>query len=881
VTNLEFEGKDVPVEDGDTVASALYRSGVRTFSRSFKYHRPRGLYCVSGDCPNCLVTVDGEVDIRACECAARAGQTIVRQNAWPNADRDALVVTDYLHKLLPVGFYYKTLAKPKFAWPIAEKLIRHVAGLGKADKADTVREGLARVHRHPDVLVIGAGVAGLSAALAAAEGGKAVLLLDEHTPGYRVAPGPTKTEIERLAAEVAGVEAITTLWDAPVVGLYEGPLAVAVTDTESVFVHPQAIVVASGGMETHRVFAGNDLPGVFLARGAARLAGVHGVRVGDRAVVWVEQPEALEHVETLRRSGVAIAAIVAPDGFEVDGGSARVLRGEVTKATGRRKVEGVVVGGETIPCELLVIGSTIQSNAHLPRLSYDLPVVVAGDAATPGASLEEAVASGRSAGEQAAGGLELLQLPANTPPAKCGDAGYVCICEDVSVNDVTTAIGEGFDSAELLKRYTTVTMGPCQGRLCADQLRAIAERTTPAERERVALPTTLRPPVRPLTLEMAAAGASHHVERHTRLRAAHAKLGATFMWAGPWKRVEAYGGDVEGEYRAVRERVGVIDVGTLGKFLVAGPDAGAFLDRLYPMRVSDLQPGRLRYGLMLEEGGVIIDDGTVLALGDGRYYCTVTTSGAERLESWMLDWAEAWGHSIFVVNQTSSMGAINVAGPRSRELLAKLSDDDLTNESFPYLRHQRITVAGVPCIAMRIGFVGELAYELHFPSSQSQTLWDAVLEAGAEWQIRPFGVLAQRLLRLEKGHIIVSQDTDFETLPSKVGMGWAVKMDKDDFIGKAALARLAPRTNRETLVPWTMAKGAKAPPEGSTITIGGKLVGRVTSAGDSIALGHPIGLAWIATDRATDGAAVTIGGQEARIQIGHAFYDPEGAKLRA
>ena len=881
MSNLDFEGKDVRVEDGDTVASALYRSGVRTFSRSFKYHRPRGLYCVSGDCPNCLVTVDGEVDVRACECAARSGQTVIRQNAWPSADRDVLAVTDYMHKLLPVGFYYKTMAKPAFAWPLAEKLIRHVAGLGKADKSDTPREGLGRVHRHPEVLVIGAGVAGLSAALAAAEGGKAVLLIDEHSPGYRVAPGATKAEIERLTAEVAGVPAITTLWDAPVIGLYEGPLAVAVTDTESVFVHPAAIVVASGGMETHRVFAANDLPGVFLGRGAARLAGVHGLKVGDRAVVWAEQAEALEHIATLRGNGVSIAAVVTPDGLDVAGISERVIRGEVSKATGRRKVEGVVVGGETIPCDLLVVGSAIQANAHLPRLSYELPVVVAGDAASPGATLADAIASGRAAGEQASRGLGLYELPPNEPAPTCGDAGYVCICEDVSVGDVKTAIGEGFDSAEILKRYTTVTMGPCQGRLCASQLRAIAERTTPAERDRVGQPTTLRPPVRPLTLEMAAAGAAHHVQRHTRLRDAHLSRGATMMWAGPWKRVEAYRGDVEGEYRAVRERVGVIDVGTLGKFLVAGPDAGVFLDRLYPMRVSDLQPGRLRYGLMLEEGGVIIDDGTVLALGDGRYYCTVTTSGAERLESWMLDWAEAWGHSIFVVNQTASLGAVNVAGPKARALLAKLSDDDLSNESFPYLRHRRITVAGVPCIAMRIGFVGELAYELHFPSSRSQTLWDAILAAGAEWQIRPFGVLAQRLLRLEKGHIIVSQDTDFETLPSKVGMDWAVKMDKDDFIGKAALARLAPRTNRETLVPWTMARGTKAPPEGSTITIGGKLVGRVTSAGDSIALGHPIGLAWIATDRATDGVTVRIGEAEARIQIGHAFYDPEGAKLRA
>ncbi len=377
------------------------------------------------------------------------------------------------------------------------------------------------------------------------------------------------------------------------------------------------------------------------------------------------------------------------------------------------------------------------------------------------------------------------------------------------------------------------------------------------------------------------AGAVHHMERHTALTETHLALGASMMWAGPWKRVEAYNGDVQGEYQAVRQRVGLIDVGTLGKFLVAGPDATEFLERIYPMRVADLEPGRLRYGLLLEEGGVIIDDGTVCALGDGRYYLTVTTSGAERLESWMLDWAEAWGHDVYVVNQTASLGALNVAGPQARALLQKLSDDPLDRESFPYIRHRQITVAGVPCLAMRLGFVGELAYELHFPAAQSEALWNAIMEAGQEWDIRPFGLMAQRLLRLEKGHIIVSQDTDFETTPWKIGMQWAVKLDKPWFVGKAALLRGQQRDDRELLVPWTLPTGTACPPEGSTVTVGGRLAGRVTSAWDSPTLGHPIGLAWVHRAHAAAGTKIGVGGAPGTVFSGHAFYDPEGEKLRA
>ncbi len=879
MASIELEGTEIPIREGDTIAAALYRSGVRVFSRSFKYHRPRGLYCSAGDCPNCLVTVDGEVNVRSCECRAKPGQKVARQNAWPSVDRDALAIIDRMHWALPVGFYYKAGIKPKFAWPMAEPMIRKMAGLGFVDPHDAPRH-LNRVNHHPDVLVVGAGVAGLSAALAAAAAGKSVLLIDEHTPGARVAAGPTRDAIAGLEAEVARDARIETIWDASATGLYEGPLLIAVAGDETLHVHPLAIVLACGGRELHRVFAGNDLPGVMLARGAARLAGVHGVKPGERAVVWAEQPEALAHVATLRAAGVAIAAVVAPEGLDtsaLDG--IEVVRGEITAAKGRKALSGVVAAGRTITCDLLAIGSEIQPNEHLVRLAYDLPVVIAGDAAGDGLGLDEAAASGRAAGAAAAAGPALYQVEPQKPRT-CGAAGYVCLCEDVSVKDLEVAIDEGFDSAELLKRYTTVTMGPCQGRLCSDQLRAVAARKNP-ELHRVSNPTTLRPPTRPITLEQAIAGAAHHLERHTALTDVHLAAGASMMWAGPWKRVEAYNGDVDGEYRAVRERVGLIDVGTLGKFLVAGRDATEFLERLYPMRVADLEPGRLRYGLLLEEGGVIIDDGTVCALGDGRYYLTVTTSGAERLESWMLDWAEAWGHEVYVVNQTASLGALNVAGPQARALLQKVSSDPLDRESFPYIRHRRITVAGVECLAMRLGFVGELAYELHFPASQSEHLWKALLEAGEEWDIRPFGLMAQRLLRLEKGHIIVSQDTDFETTPWKVGMQWAVKMDKPDFVGKAALRRHQSRTDRELLVPWRMPVGNACPEEGSTVTINGQLAGRVTSAWQSPVLGHPIGLAWVRGENARPGASIMVGGSPATVHEGHAFYDPEGEKLRA
>jgi sarcosine oxidase subunit alpha len=449
------------------------------------------------------------------------------------------------------------------------------------------------------------------------------------------------------------------------------------------------------------------------------------------------------------------------------------------------------------------------------------------------------------------------------------------------VQDVRNAVTEGFSSTELLKRYTTITMGPCQGRMCHGQMRTLAERLSPGAEPRISATTTARPPARVVMLDEVTAGAYAHLERRTALHDVHLGLGASFLWAGQWKRVDNYG-SIEQEYRAVREGVGIIDVGTLGKFRVSGPDVVAFLERLYPNHVGDIQPGRLRYGLLLDEHGVIHDDGTICRIDDETFYLTVTTSGAEEAEALMIDWRDTWDMTVHIVNQTSALGAINIAGPKAREVLSTLTEDDISKEGFPYLRQRPITVAGIPCLAIRLGFVGEVGWELHHAASRSEQLWAALLAAGEAHAVKPFGIQAQRLLRLEKGHIIVSQDTDFETTPWRVDMGWAVKLEKDWFVGKRALVRKQ-ETPTEKLIAYRGDSGSrKAPWEGAAVKVDGKLVGRVTSSWYSWSLGHPIGLAWVKPEFADEGRRLLIGKDNMRASVVKgAFYDPEGAKLRA
>jgi sarcosine oxidase subunit alpha len=325
----------------------------------------------------------------------------------------------------------------------------------------------------------------------------------------------------------------------------------------------------------------------------------------------------------------------------------------------------------------------------------------------------------------------------------------------------------------------------------------------------------------------------------------------------------------------------VIDVSTLGKLLVEGPDAVVLLERLYPNRFGDMKPGRIRYGVLTSDGGRIMDDGTIARLADDLYYVTTTSTGADAVTAWFEWWNAVWGYDAEIVNVTGALAAVNLAGPRAREALGRLVEgpDDVSGDAFRYLDAKHLEVAGVPTLALRIGFVGELGYELHFPSPAGEHLWDALLGEGAQ----PFGLEPQRVLRLEKGHVIVGQDTDSESNLYSAGMSWLPKMDKPDFVGKFALEHFTQRDEKEKLVGFTMEEDV-LPAEGAQIVVGGRPAGRVTSARRSEAVGEVIGLAWVPLDRSEPGTRVEIVIERlrkgARITQG-AFYDPSGERMRS
>jgi sarcosine oxidase, subunit alpha len=871
----------VRVRDGDTVASALFRDGVRTFTRSLKYHRRRGLYCLSGDCPNCLVSVDGEPGVRACRCEAVDGMRVDRDSGFPSADRDLLSIMDRLHRLTPVGFYYKVFGRPAWLWPLAERVIRRATGLGSLPTGSAVSPMPVR-HVRADVLVIGAGLAGLAAAEAAAEASTRVVVIDEGGPGEVIPPGPLRDRVEELAGRVRELPGVELLERHTAIGLYEGPMVPVVGPDELLEVEPERIVVATGAVESHVVFPGNDLPGVWLGRGAARMAGSHGIRPGARAVVVAATEESAGHLRTLRAAGVELVEVLASGSVValVPSEVPVTVDGRIVRAEGRRHLSAVVVGDadgdRRIPCDTLVLADGLAPRDGLLRMGSELPVVGVGDVADPGCAPEEAARTGALAGRGATSLATRSTVVRDEPTP--GQAGTVCLCEDVGVDELEQAWREGFTNAETLKRYTTATMGPCQGAMCGRHLAAfVRSRSAGSESSDASTGarTTSRPPARPVKLEDLAGSVDEVVEKRTALHDVHLAMGATVDRSGIWMRPYGYG-DPHEEYLAVRERVSVMDVGTLGKFLIGGPDAHVLLDRTLPCGIEDLQPGRSRYFLALDEAGYVTDDGLVCALADGRYVLTSTSGGAERMEARLRDRVDRLGLTAYVIDRTSALGAINVAGPRARDLLSRLSDDPVDAAALAVGSHREIVVGGVPCHAIRAGFVGELSFELHHPRSRGPELWETLLREGADLGIAPHGLDALDVLRLEKAHLYLGQDTLPDDHPRKLGLGWTVATDKPDFVGKVALQRMAEFPLERKLVGLRF----DAPPQrGAPLQLGNEVVGRITSCATSHILGYPVGLGWIRsvaggfpTELRANGATATV--------VPTPFYDPEGARLR-
>jgi sarcosine oxidase subunit alpha len=471
------------------------------------------------------------------------------------------------------------------------------------------------------------------------------------------------------------------------------------------------------------------------------------------------------------------------------------------------------------------------------------------------------------------------------PPAVSGaDRGkcFVDLDEDVTVKDVKHSIAEGFDSMELSKRYTTITMGPSQGRHSSLALARLMSEETGLDLGTVGQ-TTARPPWTPVPMGILA-GRPIDPAKRSSIHGRHRELGATVMWAGDWRRAYDYG-DPEGETLNVHENAGLIDVSTLGKLLVKGPDAGAFLDRLYPNRLSNLKPGRIRYGVITSDAGRIVDDGTICRLDDDGFYVTTTSSGAGAVEEWFSWWLADWRMDVQMTDLTQALSAVNLAGPNARAIMGAVTDLDCSAEAFAYLDAKQAAIAGVPCLIMRIGFVGEVGYEIHCPAAHGEHLWDAILEAGAEHGIRPFGLEPQRILRLQKMHILVGQDTDSEATPYSAAMPWIVKLDKEeDFIGRWALEHYGEQPAETALVGFTLPDG-NVPTEGAAVLAGnGEAAGRVTSSRFSPQLGKVIGMAWVPAALASDGEHITISDGEWRYEATvqtRPFYDPDGEVLRS
>ncbi len=938
--NFTFNGHTYPAHPGDTIASALAAAGVQVFSRSFKYHRPRGLLCCSGDCPNCLVQIGDEPNVRACTRPVEPDMAVSPQNVTPSLDYDIMSLMKFGARFTPVGFYYKAFIRPQFLWPLYERVLRHAAGLGKVNP-DTPPGDYDKQYLQADVAVVGGGPAGLSAAVAAAERGARVLLFDNQPSlgGHlRYAGNRSDSWLPDLLRAVREQDHIVVYSDTTVLGWYEENWLAAVQGTRLFKIRARSIIYATGAYEQPLIFDNNDLPGVMLGSAVQRLLHLYAVAPGQRAVIVTANDDGWALAANLQAAGLNVVGVVdeRPDTSSpaaaqvVNQGTAVFWRHTIQAAQGSNAVRGAVIaplderGGATtsLDCDLIALsvgwasanGLLYQSGG---RLAYDperaeflpqsLPAGIYAAGRVAGThEVNIQVAEGRLAGRQAAAYLGLGPAPPDddqdavaqrkaAEPRRTSELvkvpgqqkRFLCFCEDVTDKDVETAIAEGYDSPELLKRYSTISMGPCQGKMCSLNTLHLCARLNNWTITQTGT-TTARPPMTPVKLG-ALAGQNMEPVQLSAIHDWHVRHGAKMMVAGLWLRPEHYG-DPLAEIRAVREGVGLIDVSTLGKLRMTGPGVPNLLERLYINKWQKLAIGRVRYGVMCNDEGIVLDDGITAHIGEKEWYTTTTSSGANAIYEWIQWWLQSgWGKGVHVTNLTEVNAAFNLAGPQARAVLQKLTDLDLSNEAFPYLYVRLATVAGVPCLILRIGFTGELSYEIHCPTGYGMHLWEALLEAGQEFEIRPFGVEAQRVLRLEKAHIIIGQDTDALSDPIAADMAWAVKLDKPDFLGQRLLARIAKEGPTQRLVGFKMIRPGIVPAEGLQIVrldanSEAEIIGWITSSRYSPTLDETIGLCWLPPEiAAQNGAVFTIwmDGQLEQARVHHGpFYDSAGERLR-
>ena len=948
--SFRFEGQAYEGLAGDCIASALAANGVKVLSRSFKYHRPRGVLTMAGQDANTLVQLDHEPNAWADRHPISEGLGVRAQNTFGGLEHDLGALLGALGRFMPVGFYYRAFFRPKGVFErFWEPVIRRTTGLGRVN-LDAPHGYYDKAYGFYDVVVAGGGPAGLSAALTAARAGAKVLLAEENpvlggslTYARFDLEGERAAKLrEELTAAVEAEANIEVMTDAVCNAWFADNWLPVIRGKRLYKVRAKEFVLAAGSLEQPAQFHNNDLPGVMLGSAAQRLIRLYGVRPGKRAVVMTGNTDGYRVALDLMDAGVEVAAVIDqrrelredPVMDAVIARDVRVLFGhtvvEGIPGSSRHGIAGAVIDSiagegeaagqrERIWCDTLVLSVGYTPTYQLAlqagaRLGYDDARAIFSIDGVPDHyhltgsvngvyGLDAVIADGRRAGWRAARGAG---FDAGGEPPGPGDADgeginfpwpifphpkgkdFVDFDEDLQVKDILNAAADGYAELELVKRFSTVGMGPSQGRhsaLATARLIAKATGRTVAETG----VTTARPPFTGEKLAVLA-GRSFEPERFTAMHHRHIEAGARMMVAGAWWRPAYYGAkesredNIRAECLAVREGVGMIDVSTLGGLEIRGPDAAEFLNRVYTFAYLKQPTGRARYALMTNEAGAIIDDGVACRFRDDHFYVTATTGGAERVYLTMLWWNAQWRLNVDISNVTAAYAAVNLAGPKARDVLAKVTDDvDLSAEAFPYMGLREGHVAGTPARFIRIGFVGELGYEIHVPTCQGEALWDALMAAGQEFGIKPFGIEAQRVVRLEKGHIIIGQDTDAMSFPQEIDMGWAIAKKKPFFVGGRSIDQITRQPMKRKLVGFTIDDpAAPMPGESNLVLRGNGMVGFVTSVVRSPALGKVIGLAYADPDDAEAGTTIRIkvdSGEvvNATVASPH-FYDPDNTR---
>ncbi|MBT6633733.1 MAG: sarcosine oxidase subunit alpha family protein [Gammaproteobacteria bacterium] len=963
--SFTFNGQILTGFEGDTLASALLANNKKLVGRSFKYHRPRGIVTAGSEEPNAIMEIGNgaykEPNTKATITELYNGLEANSQNHRGPLGFDLMAITDFLSPLLGAGFYYKTFMWPKAFWEkFYEPAIRNAAGLGtlstEADP-DTYDKGF----RYCDILIIGAGATGLSAAITAASSGAKVILADEdflmggrlNTESIKINGVSGSKWAKDTVAALSAMENVTLMSDTTIFGVYDHGIYGAIENRASEAreykdkprqvnwrIYAKRSILCAGAIERSIAFGNNDRPGVMLASAVRSYANRFAVATGDKVSVYTNNDDGWNTARDLVLNNIKVVAVIDSRSISpvlrVPG--AEIFMGtDVEDTSGRRALKSIkLTNGKSIVTDCLAVSGGWNPNLHLtchhrgiPKWNEKIASFIPDESNPPGMSvagrakgtmvLADAIIEGHNEGLAVASdlGYKVEELdPAETqtvsysvtanwgvPSGK--NRAWVDLQNDVTAKDIKLANQEGFKSVEHVKRYTTLGMATDQGKtanvlgigIMADNMGQTMEQTGT---------TIFRPPYSPVAIGAFAGrrrGMEFYPTRYTPSHKWSVEQGAIFVEVGMWYRSQWFPlpgethwrESVDREVKQTRASVGICDVTTLGKIDIKGADVSEFLNKVYVNAFAKVPVGKTRYGLMLREDGMVMDDGTTARLSENHFVMTTTTANAVNVYRHLQFchqclWPDLDVHMISVTEQFAQYA---VAGPNSRKLLQKVVDSncDISNEAFPYMAAGEITVCGgIPARLFRISFSGELAYEIAVQTRYGDSLMRTLMEAGEEFNVVPYGTEALGVMRIEKGHA-AGPELNGQTSAYDLGMGGMIS-GKKDFIGyKLGLREDLLRDDRMQMV------GFKPVNIQDLLQAGSHLLnlrdkpstetdqGWISSCIYSPILGHYIGIGFIKSGHSRKGEFVRavdlVRGNDIEVEIcSPHFVDPEGERLR-